>query len=404
VVVGGGIAGCALATLLARAGIDCLVLERQASYRDRVRGEYLAPWGVEEARRSGLLAALVTAPGSAFVGRYVPYDEVHEPEVAERRASDLRGVLPGVEGALDLSHPGACEALAAAAVAAGARVARGVSDVIVTAGRAPRVDATIGGRRRRIPCRLVVGADGRRSVVRRQLGIRLRIAVPRTVGAGLLVAGIEGWPQGTFATGTEGGIHFFVFPRGDGHARLYLLHARGRGRPFAGRDGAIAFLRAFRLRCLPETVSMESAEAAGPCAAFPMHDSWTDEPFTDGAVLIGDAAGFNDPIIGQGLAIALRDARVVAELLGSEADWSTAAVRHYGAERAERMRRLRLTAALATDLRCTFTDEGRERRGRVFERFERDRRERLPLAAAVVGPDRLSAEVFKPEAASRLLR
>ena len=48
IVVGGGIAGGAFATVMARAGANVLVLERQAEYRDRVRGELLWPWGVAE--------------------------------------------------------------------------------------------------------------------------------------------------------------------------------------------------------------------------------------------------------------------------------------------------------------------------------------------------------------------
>jgi flavin-dependent dehydrogenase len=39
VVIGGGIAGNALAAVLARAGTAVLVLERSTVYRDRVRGE-----------------------------------------------------------------------------------------------------------------------------------------------------------------------------------------------------------------------------------------------------------------------------------------------------------------------------------------------------------------------------
>ena len=50
------------------------------------------------------------------------------------------------------------------------------------------------------------------------------------------------------------------------------------------------------------------ARVAGPCASFPMTDSWTSIPATDGVVLLGDAAGWSNPVIGQGLAVALRDA------------------------------------------------------------------------------------------------
>jgi 2-polyprenyl-6-methoxyphenol hydroxylase-like FAD-dependent oxidoreductase len=54
VVVGAGIAGAPIATVLARRGVEVLLLERQRGYRDRVRGEYMAPWGVLEARALGL--------------------------------------------------------------------------------------------------------------------------------------------------------------------------------------------------------------------------------------------------------------------------------------------------------------------------------------------------------------
>ena len=49
VIVGGGIAGSALALVLARRGLEVTVLEQQTEYRDRVRGEVLVPWGVAEA-------------------------------------------------------------------------------------------------------------------------------------------------------------------------------------------------------------------------------------------------------------------------------------------------------------------------------------------------------------------
>ena len=50
VVVGGGIAGSALATVLARDDCRIAVLERQITYRDRVRGEVLCCWGAEALR------------------------------------------------------------------------------------------------------------------------------------------------------------------------------------------------------------------------------------------------------------------------------------------------------------------------------------------------------------------
>src|SRR5207244_52006 len=58
VVVGAGIGGSALATALARDGLQVNVLEQTVEYEDRVRGESMMPWGVAEARALGVEDAL----------------------------------------------------------------------------------------------------------------------------------------------------------------------------------------------------------------------------------------------------------------------------------------------------------------------------------------------------------
>jgi flavin-dependent dehydrogenase len=55
VIVGGGIAGGALAVRLARAGLAVTVLEQSEQFRDRVRGETMFPWGYAELAKSDLL-------------------------------------------------------------------------------------------------------------------------------------------------------------------------------------------------------------------------------------------------------------------------------------------------------------------------------------------------------------
>ena len=54
IIVGGGIGGSALAIVMARDGRKVLLLEKSEHYEDRVRGEWIAPWGVTETRRLGL--------------------------------------------------------------------------------------------------------------------------------------------------------------------------------------------------------------------------------------------------------------------------------------------------------------------------------------------------------------
>ncbi len=84
-----------------------------------------------------------------------------------------------------------------------------------------------------------------------------------------------------------------------------------------------------------------------------------------GVVLIGDAAGHNDPTIDQGLSITLRDVRLVAEALSRTPEWDDQLFVAYAAERRERMRRLRFDARLTAMLRCEFNDQARLRRDKL---------------------------------------
>jgi 2-polyprenyl-6-methoxyphenol hydroxylase-like FAD-dependent oxidoreductase len=203
--------------------------------------------------------------------------------------------------------------------------------------------------------------------------------------------------------GTEGDVFYFVFPRANGRARLYLLHDVAQRGRFAGPDRHNAFLDAFRFRCLPGADIFRAARPAGPCAFYPMNDTWTDGPCAPGVVLIGDAAGWNDPIIGQGLSIALRDVRLVAEIIRAGQDRSVAAFTPYVQERRERMRRLRIAAEVQTALAATFTPEGAARRKAFNAVFRTDPVLGGPRMAAQLGPDNVPAEAFGLDNVGRIL-
>ena len=401
VVVGGGIAGGALGTVLARAGRSVLVLERTLEYRDRVRGEWLAPWGVAEAQRLGLYDTLVAA-GGHHVPRFVAWDETVDPAEAEVSALDLGTLLPGVPGPLCLGHPTACAALARSASSAGATLLRGVSGIRISAGLDPEVRYRFDEGEHSVRCRLVVGADGRGSLVRQQAGIALQSDDAHHLLGGLLVDDLD-WPDDVQTIGTEGDVNFFVFPQGGGRARLYLGHALAQRNRFAGPGAATAFLRAFDLSCVPHSDCIVRATPAGPCAAYTNEDSWTDPPFADGVVLVGDAAGYNDPIIGQGLSIALRDVRLVCELLLATTAWSGDPFAPYAEERRERMRRLRFTAAVIATMNAEFGPDAAARRRRALERSVADQALALFRAAAFVGPEVVPAEAFTDAIRARLL-
>lgn len=393
VIVGGGIAGSGLATLLARADKSVLLLEKTTVYKDNVRGEWLAPWGVVEAKRTGLYDALTQA-NDHHLTYHVEYGDGIDPALAQAAKFDLTALLPGVPGPLAVGHPQACQALNDAAVAAGATVLRGITDVDVQGGALPEVTYVHGGASRTARARLIVGADGRGSIVRRHAAIALHQDPPHHLFAGLLVDGADGWPHDLQVIGTEGDVQFFMFPQGAGRVRLYLSYGLDQKSRFAGSESEQRFLEAFRLATVPCSEAIAESIVAGPCHSAPNQSTWTTTPAVPGIVLVGDAAGFNDPINGQGLSISLRDARTVGEaLLGSE-DWTTELFAPYAEERAERMRRLRFSAAVSAVMGAEFGPEATARKLRFRERVAADPTLAMCRAAPMVGPEMLPPQAY----------
>jgi 2-polyprenyl-6-methoxyphenol hydroxylase-like FAD-dependent oxidoreductase len=402
IIVGGGIGGSALAITAARAGRSVLLLEKSDVFEDHVRGEWIAPWGVTEVRRLGLLDLLLGA-GGHYLARHVTYDETRDPADADAAPLPLHIFAPDVPGPLCLGHPRHCQTLFDAAVAAGAVAVRGVDVVSVTAGEAPGAVFTVDGERREARARLLVGADGRNSMVREACAIPLNADRPHHMFGGLLVEGVEGWDEEKQAIGTEGDFAFLAFPQGEGRVRVYGSYAlEDRGR-FSGPDGARRFLDTFRLACSPRNVHIADGRPAGPLRSYANNDTWTDTPHAQGAVLIGDAAGWNDPIIGLGLSITYRDVRLVSDLLASCDDWSEALFAPYAEERRERMRRLRFVAGITASLDAEFGDAARKRRRAYFERSASDPTLGAHAFAIMGGPDAAPPDVFTPAHRARVL-
>ena len=175
----------------------------------------------------------------------------------------------------------------------------------------------------------------------------------------------------------DGDLVLLMFHQGGGRARLYLCPGRSGQHRFAGRDAVARFLAAWRNPgCYPLSGLVAAGSPAGPCATYPGDDTWTDTPFADRVVLVGDAAGHNDPIVGQGLSISMRDARIVRDLILAGAR-QPADFAPYGRERSDRMRTLRLIADVVS---VTYAEDADNRLAR-----------RLFLAGKMASMD---AEVF----------
>jgi 2-polyprenyl-6-methoxyphenol hydroxylase-like FAD-dependent oxidoreductase len=361
IIVGGGIAGPALATVLARAGRSVLLLERSDVYVDRVRGEWIAPWGVAETQRLGLYDTLIAA-GGHHITRHVTFDPSLSAEAAEAHALDLGRFFPKVPGPLAIGHPHHCQTLFDAALAAGADARRGVHVTGITLGATPCVRFTDADGDHTAEARLVVGADGRMSGVRETAGITLHQDKPHHWFAGLLVEGAQGWSPDLQATGTEGDFAYLAFPQGDGKVRVYGGYALDQAQRFKGPDGPRRFLDSFAMDCAPANAALVAGRPAGPLLSYVNADAWTDEPFAAGCVLAGDAAGWNDPILG-----------------------------------------LRFVASLQARLDMEFEPAARERRKHHFERGAQDPSLRLGGLAVMSGPETAPASFFTPENFARVL-
>ena len=399
VIVGGGIGGSCLARALARAGLEVLVLEREAEFFDRVRGEWIAPWGVRELIELEMYDTLMQA-GGHHLTRHIGYDELVEPSVAE--ANEFPLAVLGVPGPLTIEHVVMQNAAIESAMQAGATVLRAVDKVEVVAGKSPRVAYRHDGQSCEQDCRLIVGADGRTSTVRRQVGLKLEEDPIDHLIAGLLVGDVHDWPEDLQAIGKVGDVQYLIFPQGNNKVRLYVDYDISDRNRFAGESGAANFLAAFDMDCVPNSKAIARATPIGPCRSNPSQDAWIDNPWVEGAVLIGDAAGYNDPIIGQGVSVTARDARTVAGLLTQTSNWTPALFEPYGAERKERMRRLRMAAKFVTTISARFGPEAEARRRRARQRIAENPELASLQLAPFIGPESIDASFFEQEFQDRL--
>ena len=355
ITMGGGLGSAALAKILAENGKNVLVLEREAAFKDRVRGEWIAPWGVAEAQTLGLYQPLLQS--CAHVTPY--WNDVTQP------LRDFRTTTPQRLPSLTLYHPAMQEAVLSSAQDIGAEIWRGATVSALRRGDSPGVSVARDGRVIELTARLVVCADGRNSAARSLAGFETQRGSQKLLGAGLLLDNLSVAQDANHVMLNPFDVRWaLVMPQGHGRARAYLFYNADVERLQGTRDTT-----RFIDECVKGGMPAEmyaGARPAGPLASFDMTETWVDHPYRDGIVLIGDAAGASDPSWGQGLSLTLRDARVLAENLLSSDDWAAAAHR-YASARDESFKVTRIVAQWAFDLLFQRgADQARERALRLL--------------------------------------
>ena len=316
IVIGGGIAGSMLAGVLARAGLGVLVVEKEARFRDRVRGEATLPWGLADALRLGLGDVLGQA-GCVDLRAMQYYED-------QRQSSTDPFATDSIDGLSEVgwSHPRLQEVALTWAGAQGATIVRPAKPLAASIVGSPSVTVVHDGRESEYRARLIVGADGKQSMTRRWFGAETMSDPELNRFGGVLVSGVRTEDRDTDNVGDSGDISVNWFAQSADMTRLYLmgpievLRAHGVDRSF---DDLIAVAAG----AMPEG-ALDDVRAEGPIGFFPNSNVWASRIAGEGIVLIGDAAGSADPTQGHGTSLLFRDVRELSDLLLTERDWAAA--------------------------------------------------------------------------------
>jgi menaquinone-9 beta-reductase len=303
-IVGAGPAGATAALVLARAGVRVTLLDRARFPRPKLCGDTLNPGTLALLRRLGVEAA-ATRGGRPLAGM---------------RLTGPRGVR--VEARYPDAQFGAClsrfvfdHQLLETAVSAGAELEQGIS------AKAPILEGPAGkqavrgvvtrsaGGTREVRAEVVIAADGRSSILASSLRLSRAPVTPRRWAIGAYYEGVSGLSD-------LGEMHIRpthyigVAPLPGDLANAILVAPRGELRQ--GRPALLSRL-ARALAADPELAPRFSrARAIGPPAVLGPLALDVAHAGTRGLLLAGDAAGFIDPMTGDGMRLAMAGAELTA--------------------------------------------------------------------------------------------
>jgi flavin-dependent dehydrogenase len=303
IVVGARCAGSPTAMLLARQGYRVLLVDRATFPSDTLSGHYIHQPGIARLERWGLLEQIVRSNCPAVTRATFDLGPFALTGSAPR-AGEIAAAYAPRRTVLD-------KILVDAAVEAGAELREGfctqeiVRDgdrVVGIRGRAP------GGASVTDTARIVVGADGRHSPVARAVGAAEYHAKPSLTCAyfsywsDIPIDGAELYPRDGRMIG--------AFPTNDGLVCVFVQWPRREFHAFRADVEANYLATIDLIPGLAERV--RSGRRAERIAGTADLGNLFRKPYGPGWALVGDAGYHLDPITGQGITDAFRDAELLA--------------------------------------------------------------------------------------------
>ena len=306
-IVGGGIAGCSAAIALTQQGHRVRVIEKQDAWRFQSSGIFVYSNGLQNLAHLGLLDDILAAGFTIPEGRNANYNHTGTPIVVTTYPTADGGRIPAILG---IKRAELHRVMAARVASLGVRVDLATTVDKMTDDGVMLSDGTSAS------FDLIVGADGVRSATRRMIGIDV---LPRYTGFGVWRSVHRRPPGMTEKIMMMGPAkRFGIMPISDD-----LLYTFGTVAEPKDRKYDPAFWHA--------EMRAKFAEFTGPAAPFLDDLGPTSEvlytaveeivlplPWHRGRVLlIGDAAHASTPFMGQGGAMAMEDAVVLAKALAT---------------------------------------------------------------------------------------
>ncbi|HEV8611171.1 MAG TPA: NAD(P)/FAD-dependent oxidoreductase [Thermoanaerobaculia bacterium] len=315
IVIGGGPGGSTVATMLARAGRNVLLLEREKFPRFHV-GESLLPFNVPLFDRLGVAGKIHAAGFQKKHGAFF----WNEATGGVRPVDFARGVDDRHPMAFHVKRAEFDDLLLRHAEESGAQVREetAVEEVLFEGERAVGVIARSRTGAEDIRARVVVDASGQTALLSRQLGTRK--LDPKLKRAGLF-AHYEGirWPEGQrpgdILLPIDREVWYWIIPFSDGTcsvgevfepslaASLPLPPGEGRGEGAAARTEALFDLLLARSPRMQEFIA--GARRTSRVVGISDYSTSSARASGEGWALVGDAATFLDPVFSTGVFLAM---------------------------------------------------------------------------------------------------